>query len=232
MKTLAFTIAYKETFWLDMWLEHYSPSFSNLLVLDQGKNTITTQVDNLEVREFHPEFVGDWHNNIHEINKLRIEFAEEYEVTVFADCDEFLVPDPDYHESLKYYMERMDRNWVYVNGLDVIGLPYDPPIVWGFPLLSQREWVVANRMYQKPMMSKVAFPLSDGGHYHDGCKGQTSLNTDRTLWNFHMKMADWGEFKRRHAISHDPLEDHRLANMVRKNQNNWKPIPPRFFDCL
>ena len=187
----------------------------------------------MEIREFFPDRGGakQWQDNIHDINKLRIEFVEQYEIILFADCDEFLVPDPDYHESLKCYMERMDRDVVYVNGLDVIGMAHDIPLSWGFPLLSQREWMVANKMYQKPMMSKIALPLSEGGHRVDGA-AQTPLNTDRTLWNFHMKMADWSEHKRRHAISHKPVDDHTLADRVRKNQLNWKRIPPRFFDCL
>lgn len=232
MTTLAITIAHKETFWLDMWVNYYLSQCDKVLVLDQGCNTLTIQDKALEVREFFPNLAGDWAENMTNVNKVRAEELEKFETVLFTDVDEFLVPDPDYHESLRMYLHLNRRKVVYTYGWDVISGPHDVPLHWSFPLLSQRDTMVYSLLYSKPSVAKEPIALAEGGHHISGSFARNAENTDRTLWLFHFKMADWGEFKRRQAISHEDASDSALSGLLYRNQEGWKQIPERFFDCL
>ena len=232
MTTLAVTIAHKEAHWLDMWTNYYLSQCDKVLVLDQGGNTITIQDERLEVREFFPDLVGDWAENIKKVNNIRAEALERFDTVLFADVDEFLVPDPDYHESLRMYLHLNRRKVVYTYGWDVIGLPSDVPLHWSFPLLSQRELMSFNFLYGKPSVAKEPITLGEGGHHISGDYARNAENTDNTLWLFHFKMADWGEFKRRQGISHKHADDNTLTGLLYRNQESWTKIPERFFDCL
>lgn len=190
-----FTIARNESFWLPRWLKHYAATGADLHVLDHESDDGST--DNYAgrgpafrryaVTRPHTDDVG-W--MLQTVEKFFAELAAGYERVIFAECDEFLVPDPLFCPTLARYLAEARPGPVTATGFDLCQRFSDLPLDPAKTLMCQRGWVRNDRwdktlIADRPMRWEVGFhrPHAEMGIAH---------RPDPTLFLIHGHYMDRG----------------------------------------
>lgn len=167
-----FTIAHNEKYFLPLWIKYYSQFFGmeNLYILDhQSTDGSTSNLDcNVQVVK---------HKRVHD-SKWLIETAkdeqkrllQDYEYVMHPDADEFIIPDPDKHENLSYYVDYMRENSIDVVacfGHEVIHKRHEESLLdWGKSILvNQRKYWINLNTYDKPIIGSRFINWSWGTHF-------------------------------------------------------------------
>ena len=146
MTTAIITLVRNEKFFLPHWIEYYSrvPG-AQLVVLDhESDDGSTAGIDSLRVVHgmvHHPEMENaSWmlHTVQHHMGGL---LRSGYERVIYAEVDEFLIPDPERWVDLREYLEfTEDSGIVAARGWNVIHKPGDVPLPESGSLLMGRSW--------------------------------------------------------------------------------------------
>jgi hypothetical protein len=126
---------------------------------------------------------------------------EAYDAAIFCDVDEFIVADPQQHESLRHFVAaRPDRQAVGVMGLNVVhDVAREPALVEDRPILGQRQLAKFLPLMCKPSLKWEPANWALASH---GIK--CPFEVDPELFMFHMKFADRDHLKavadRRHEM--------------------------------
>lgn len=191
MKVAAITMVYNEHLYLPIWLRYYGRSLGaeNLFVIDHGSDDGSTAR--------HAQ--GGWNR----IRLPRDEFDEEaraamlshfaasllkyYDVVMYTDCDEMLLPDPEKHASLKAYCEQLPHDAVRAVGVDVVHIPRrQRPFKPRLGVLEQRRFGVFAPRWCKPLIVRKPVTWAPGFH---NCRS-LSVPVDPELSLFHLKYID------------------------------------------
>lgn len=186
----AFTIARNEAFWLPRWLKHYGATGAALYVLDHESDDGST--DNtgggfvrFAVTRPHTDDCG-W--MLHTVEAFQTELLRGYEKVIFAECDEFLVPDPTFHSSLRSYLGNTPGATITATGFDICQRGSDAPLDLTRPILSQRGWR-RHDMWDKTLISKIPMRWEVGFHRPDHAMG-IPHGPDPTLFLLHFHYCD------------------------------------------
>ena len=203
------TMARDESEMLPRWVDHYGRhvGIEHLLVLDDNSTDGSTSGLACEVRPLPALPGGDEFERVRMklINRAAADLLRTHDWVVFADADEFLVPDPARHGSLPQLLashrEQAVVGAVGVNVLHdhVMEAPLDP----GKPVIGQRRLAQVVPLMCKPAAKQVRRPwvLASHGirsHYH----------VDTALFMVHLKFADRDQLvktsaHRRHLVARD-----------------------------
>lgn len=132
-------------------------------------------------------------------NKFAAALLELYDVVVFTDVDELLVPDPRYYGGLCDFFDRhADVPVLAPLGLNLTHLPeLEPPLSHDRPLLEQRRYVKIMPNMCKPAVKRVPARWTAGTH---GCERSYSVHRD--LFLIHTKFADYRQLMAVHEQRH------------------------------
>jgi hypothetical protein len=111
-----------------------------------------------------------------------------YDCVVFADADEFVVPDPARYSGLKDFIARQgdDVSAVGALGLNVVhAVDAEPPLDLAAPVLGQRTLAKFVPVMCKPSVNLAGAPWFAASH---GIRAPYAV--DPELWMFHLKWAD------------------------------------------
>lgn len=115
-----------------------------------------------------------------------------YDVAIFTDVDEFLVPDPARHDGLQAYLAvQTSLDAVGSLGLNVVHHPTEGPIDPSRPVLGQRTYAKFVPLMCKPSIKRVAASWSAASH---GIR--TRFEVDPELFMFHLKFYDRDALRR------------------------------------
>ena len=143
--------------------------------------------------------------------------SQLYDVVMFCDTDEFIVPDPAKYAGLRAYVEartrrprRRRRRWAStcVHHVDA-----EPPLDLTQPLLGQRRLAKFLPLMCKPAIKWVPAHWSAGTH---GVR--TPYAVDPDLWMFHMKFGDRDHLQE--------AADHRLRMVEADGRSARHPVAP------
>ncbi|MEI2820443.1 MAG: glycosyltransferase family 2 protein [Marmoricola sp.] len=193
LRIAAITFCRNEAAFLPRWIDYYGAQFGveNIYVIDDNSDDGST--DNLPCDVLKvPAIRGG------SFNTTRMAFVgnfgralfELYDVVLFCDTDEFVVPDPAKYLSLRDYIEKQSRNpaikAVGAFGLNVVhAVEAEGPLNPDEPLLGQRQ--VAKFL---PLMCKPAIKWVTA-HWSTGTHGvRVPYEVDPDLWMFHFKFGD------------------------------------------
>ena len=192
LRIAAITFCRDEGRMLPLWVRYYGAQFGveNLYVVDDNSEDGST--DDLPCDVLHiPPIRGGKFNSTRMamVGNLGRSLLELYDVVMFCDTDEFIVPDPAVWPGLKEYVEaRSDegRNAVGSLGFNVVhNVGVEPVLDLDAPLLGQRQLAKFLPLMCKPAIKWVPAHWSDGTH---GVR--TPYEVDPELWMFHMKFGD------------------------------------------
>ena len=174
---------------LPHWVRYYGSQVGveNLVVFDDGSTDGGTddlpcpvlRLPALTKEPFEPARMGT-------LSGLAASLLHSYDSVLFADADEFVVPDPDKYAGLRDYVSRQgDVGAVGVVGLNVVHLAGEPPLDLGRPLLEQRAYAKFLPLMCKP---SLVYTPADWKWASHGIRQPYEI--DRDLWMLHLKFAD------------------------------------------
>ena len=197
-KIAIMTMVYNERINLPIWIRHYrrvAPS-AFLFVIDHssddgstgflfGVNKIPLPRDQLDERD--RTFL---------INSLQQAFLRYYDIVIYTDCDELLVPDPAKSSALDIYLRDQPYSYASPVGINVLHMAeIEPPIDFSQPLMSQRRYGQFRSNMCKPVVTRTALTWEPG--FHTCNRGP---HIDKSLYLFHIKQIDKDEALRRQHI--------------------------------
>lgn len=180
-----------ESTMLPRWIDYYARQLGmdNLLVLDDNSTDGST-VDVPCTTHRLPS--GSWKSSwdtgrVRLVNGIARGLLECYDVVVYTDVDEFLVPDPAHHAGLLDYLTtRADRQVIAPLGMNVVHNPrVEEDLDLSRPILAQRRFVKFVPGMCKPLLKRIPAAWSPGFH---GIRAPFDI--DRELWMLHLKYHD------------------------------------------
>jgi hypothetical protein len=189
------TMARDEGTMLRRWVDHYAREVGvdNLVVVDDNSSDGSTddlpcpvlRIPPLTKKSFEPARMGL-------LGGLSAGLLEAYDAAIFCDVDEFIIADPQQHESLRHFVAaRPDRQAVGVMGLnDVHDVAREPALVDDQPILGQRQLAKFLPLMCKPSLKWEPANWALASH---GIK--CPFEVDPELFMFHMKFADRDHLK-------------------------------------
>ena len=192
------TMVYNEHTNLPIWLRHYrhvAPT-ANLFVIDHSSDDGSTALLPGVTRIPLPRYELDERDRTFLINSLQQGFLRYYDIVIYTDCDELLVPDPARSSALDAYLCDQPYSYASPVGINVLHIAdIEPPIDFTHPLLPQRRYGQFQSSLCKPLVTRVAVTWEAGFH---SCNRPP--NIDKNLYLFHIKQIDKDEALRRHHI--------------------------------
>jgi len=172
MKRIAVTFEHDHSDLSDIWEDYYSQ------YLDTRKVKIGDILRN------------DWGGTVPLLNGLQQELFAEYDLILFADVDEIVVP---LKENLGKYLDKVDTPVVRCTGYNVIQMEGEPPIDLTKPILKQRSYWSRDKMYDKYVI------LTKPQHYTSNHHITNPVPPDPSLIMLHLRDIDIDLARNRNA---------------------------------
>ena len=192
------TMVYNESTNLPIWIRHYrrtAPN-ANLFVIDHSSDDGSTSVVSGVTRIPLPRDELDERDRTFLINSLQQGFLRYYDIVIYTDCDELLVPDPAKSTALDAYLWDQPYSYTSPIGINVLHIAdLEPAIDFARPLLLQRHYGQFQSSLCKPLVTRIALTWEPGFHT---CNRRPHI--DKSLYLFHTKQIDKDEALRRHHI--------------------------------
>jgi hypothetical protein len=189
MKAAAFTMVYNEGLLLPLWCRYYGKALGrdNIFVLDHGSTDGSTEQLSQGVRITVPRNGGfDEAQRTTFVSQYQKQLLQSYDVVIFSDVDEFIVPDPAKFQGLADYLAQRPPLCTSPLGLNVLQVrDWEAPIDLNYPILMQRRYVRFAARYCKPLVASVPVEWTLGFHE---CRQPTTLDPD--LYLFHLNSMD------------------------------------------
>lgn len=207
-RVAAITMVRDEGPMLRKWIDHYGTQvgLDNLLVIDD--NSVDGSTDDLPCRVVRiPPITGHFERErMRLVSEAARKLLRLRTAVVFADADEFIVPDPARFDGLRDFVAaRKGRSAAGVMALNVVhDLAHEAPLDLSRPALGQRSRAVFVPLMCKPAVKLVRAPWAASSH---GLAGAT-FEVDPELYMFHLKFADRdlladAAAKRHQMVAHD-----------------------------
>lgn len=197
----AFTIVQNESLFLPIWLGYYSRYFeaTDLYVLDHNSDDGSTAAaaSRSHVIRVHRDrsFDHGWLNAT--VSRFQAFLLQSYERVLFTEADEIVAADPAHYEGLDDYIARCRQPLARCTGFEVVHYPEEePPLQWQQPVLAQRRFWHASRLYSKPLLASTPTAWVHG--FHDSTD-MPDLRPDPGLFLVHLHRVDYDACVARHS---------------------------------
>jgi Glycosyl transferase family 2 len=195
-----FTIVQNEPTFLPLWVRYYSRHFdpADIYVLDHGTTDGSTEgLGGCHVIEAHRDrsFDHAWLKGT--VEDFQAFLLRSYDAVLFAEADEFVVPDPDRYRNLAAYIDALEAPAACCTGYNVVHYPdEEPPLRFGELILRQRRWWhPSRRWYSKRLLARA--PLSWSYGFHDELIAPF-VRPDPALFLVHLHRVDYDYCLARH----------------------------------
>jgi hypothetical protein len=184
------TMVYNERINLPIWLRYYREAVPSaaLFVIDHSSDDGSTeQLPGVNRVTLPRKELDEW-SRTRLVNHLQAALLQFYDLFVYTDCDELIVPDPANYPSLEAHL--VDQRYDYASpvGLTLMHLiDREAPIDLAKPLLAQRRYCQFQSRMCKPLITRVPLKWEPGFHACD-----KPIHVDPGLYMFHTKTIDQG----------------------------------------
>jgi hypothetical protein len=189
-----FTIVQNEPVFMPLWLRYYGRHFdpADVYVLDHdstdGSTAAAHGVANVVKVYRDVSFDHTWLTGI--VEDFQAFLLRSYDAVLFAEADEFVVPDPERYAGIGDYMEQLDGLSARCSGYNVVHYAdEEPPLSFDRPILRQRRyWHQSPQWYSKRLLSRV--PLSWNIGFHQEFNAP-DVEPDPHLFLVHLHRVDY-----------------------------------------
>lgn len=197
-RVAAITMVKNEGYLLPRWLRYYGEAFGaeHLVVIDDSSTDGSTNDLPGSVLRLPDYHVGAEQRGTRSgFANVRAQFVSRvadalhryYDVVVYTDVDEFLVPDPDRYADLRAYVAAMTEPVVAGVGLNLVHVrSLEPEFDDGGTILGQRRHVKFTPKMCKPLITRRPVSWTSGFH---GCSAEYRIDPDLLL--IHAKFFDF-----------------------------------------
>ena len=183
------TTVYNEDVLLPIWLRYYGGQFGreHLYIIDDGSNDGSTSgLEGANVIRLERAPI-DQDNRSLSISLFHEQMLKHYDVVIFADVDEFLVPDPLTKLGLYDYIARHAGAHTNAIGFDIIHNQFAEPVYsHEAGVFSQRRYLKFSRPYCKQLIHRQPLTWSPGFH---STNHKTVVGVG--LYLFHLRSLDY-----------------------------------------
>jgi len=226
-RVAAVTMVRNEGRMLHKWVDHYGGQLGldSLVVVDDNSDDGSTDGLRCRVERIKP-ITGEFEpERMKIVSKVGRKLLRDHDAVIFADADEFLVPDPARYADLREFAAaRIGREAVGAMCLNVIHhVPGEGALDFDRPVLDQREVVKFIPLFCKPALKFVPNSWTTASH---GIQG-ASYVVDPELFMFHLKFADRDHLAR--------IAAHRRAMVEldgRASETSWQFTSDEMLDLL
>jgi hypothetical protein len=200
MQICAITNVYNESFNLPIWLRYYGKQLgsNNCIIVDHASTDGSTATLNGAGHIYLPSGPFDDVQRSERMTAFANAMLKIYDVVIYTDCDEILVPDPRQYASLREFCERNDGECATAIGLELLhNLTYEKPFEADKDVLAQRKYVRFAAPFCKTLLVRKNVEWSGGFH------ASSFAPRFGGLYLFHLRWVDLGECLRRLAITRD-----------------------------
>ena len=186
-----FTMARNEAVFLPLWLRYYARTGADLVVLDHGSDDGSTNVDRGPRRFARVPVANPTTDDagwmLRAVEETQRELLGRYEVVVYAEADEFLVPDPNYYSSLADFISRRRAHLpLTATGFEICDVGGASPIEFARDPIEGRGWR-RNDRYDKTLICSAPTSWEVGFHRP---RGNPAITPDPGLFLLHLHYAD------------------------------------------
>jgi hypothetical protein len=181
-------MVYNERVNLPIWIRYYREAVPSaaLFVIDHASDDGSTDhmlgVSKLPLPRRE---VDEW-SRTSLINHLQQALLQFYDLFIYTDCDELIVPDPANYPSLEAHLTAQRYEYASPVGLTLVHLTdMEAPIDLTKPLLTQRRYCQFQATMCKPLITRVPLKWEPGFHACD-----KPIHVDQGLYMFHTKAVD------------------------------------------
>jgi hypothetical protein len=207
----AITMIFNESALLPIWLNYYGSRLGhkNLFVIDDGSNDTSIRSNSIVNLISRKRGYWDDRERANTLSYFHEELLQYYDVVLYADADEFFVPDPSLGISLRDYLTSSSKQWINPIGLNVIhNRSREGSLDLTKPLFSQRAYVQFDQLYCKPTIARVPMRWNPGLH---SSARPPCYATD--LFLFHLRAMDYDLSRARiRAFNTVPLAEDSVRN--------------------
>jgi len=158
------TYTSQSTHFLPLWKKYYSKFFDKLNIIE---------LDESRIRD--SEYIAKDYSSRLKKGVLQM----------ITDVDEIIVPNPDKYKDLGDYLNKFNGDIVRCVGFNVIEMPGDKKLDINKKITLQRKYWERDRLYDKPLLTRIPVVYKDGQHNCD-----KEVGRDADLVMFHLRDAD------------------------------------------
>ncbi|WP_215754650.1 glycosyltransferase family 2 protein [Acetobacter sp. P5B1] len=188
IRAAVITMVYNESFFLPLWCSYYGRELGveNLYIIDHGSTDGCTSCVAGNIIRIPRDHFDDT-ERAKMISLLHASLLKAFDVVIYTDCDEFLVPDSSQYSSFRDYLaQKNGLDTIRAVGVDVVQENFEKaPIDLTKGILNQRGYGYITSWESKPLISYSPINWIPG--FHD-CDKHSIV--DESLWLFHLKNVD------------------------------------------
>ena len=133
---------------------------------------------------------NDWGATTKLLNSTQEELFKKYDLILYADVDEILIPDPEHYRDLGEYLTTV-KGVARCTGYNVVELEGDKPLELDKPILTQRGNWIRDKLYDKFVI------LTEPQHFLNNHHISNEVPCDPNLVMFHLRDSDIARAKER-----------------------------------
>ena len=224
MKTAVIGLFHKEYFYIHFWQNYYGKlfGFANLYAIGEVSTDPSFKIFDRRVNliQYTPNYFADHIEHTQIVINTQNKLLADYDTVIFAEADQYFVPDPDLYLNLNDYLYRKTDDYIRVSGWNVrqqleIEPPYDP----GKKILEQRDYWFKDP-WAEDKQTIIRKPIqSVGPGFHTSVP---SVARDPQLFNIHMQKFDFGVCNSRFANYTARQDRHPDSGMNGLGNHIWK----------
>ncbi len=142
------------------------------------------EIETIKLRENNPKYAPGAFAR--EVSIRQAELLETFDAVVYADIDEFIMPDPNKYKGLRDYIEKNAGALPRTNGFHIVHNGEDE-IDLSKPLLQQRKQWSFDKLYCKRLITYAPVSWAPGFHH---LNGKSNPEPDRDLILAHVLYID------------------------------------------
>ena len=219
LKVAVFGLFHKEALMIPYWQNYYGNLFGveNLYPVGDLKNDFFMglfAVPKKNLIELNAHYQSDYDLHVSTVTKVQKQLLETYDVVIFAEADEFFVPDLTKYKDLKHFLVNNQDDYFTAQGYNVISdIDSEPILDPTKSLLSQRKWWFKNTGESKTLIVRKPV-ISYSGGFHI-CYPSIPEHPD--LYNIHLHDIDYNYSNVRAKMRFDTLLPLHPAFRTRKH---------------
>ncbi len=207
LKVAVFGLFHKEALMIPYWQNYYGNLFGreNLYPVGDLKNDFFMSLFSIPRKNFielGAQYQSDYDLHVSTVTKVQKQLLGNYDVVIFAEADEFFVPNLNKYTDLKDFLIRNPDDYFTAQGYNVISdIDSEPPINPTKSLLSQRKWWYKNAGESKTLIVRKPVTSYSGGFHI--C--YPSIPEHPELFNIHLHDFDYNYSNARAKMRFDTL---------------------------